>query len=105
MTKTLADAKLIHRGTVPRHVRRIIHDHDQCHYQREEYFTAIARNERWQALRQIPGIVKYSDTNSIGMLVYVIAWPRQSHVNYNNDDRVGTANRKATGGPPYLPLP
>lgn len=93
MTKGLIDAKLVHCNPIPRYVRRIINDTERCHYQREEYLTAPARNERWQALRGIAGLVRYSDCNSAGLMVYVIAWP----INRNDGGMAG-ANREATGG-------
>jgi hypothetical protein len=100
MTKTLADARLVPCNPLPRYVRRIIHDTERCHYQREEYRTAPERNLRFAKLRSLHGIVRYSDTNAIGLLVYVVAWPRQSNdngLNRNGEGMTG-ANRETTGG-------
>lgn len=116
MTQTIANAKLVHCKPVPRYIRRLIHDTSQCHYQREEYRTSSERNVRYSALRGMAGLVRYSDMNAAGIMVYVVAWTRphgasdcngdrSSNGNeFNrNDDGVWAANRKATRGRvPYI---
>jgi hypothetical protein len=105
MTKTLADAKLVRCNPLPRYVRRIIHDTERCHYQREEYLSSAQRNSRYSALHGVTGLVRYSDMNSTGLMVYVVAWPIQSNDNGMNRNGQGmaAANREATGG--RVPLP
>src|ERR1700674_122562 len=100
MTKTLADAKLIRCNSLPRYVRCIIHDTERCHYQREEYLTSTQRNSRYSVLHGVVGLVRYSDMNSAGLMVYVVAWPIQSNDNGMNRNGQGmaAANREATGG-------
>ena len=108
MTKGLLDAKLVHCKPLPRYVRRIIHDTAQCHYQREEYRTSAERNLRFAELRAFPGIVRYSDVNVAGIMVYVVAWPLERFVDPSRGDNdkainrngegMAAANREATGG-------
>jgi len=64
------------RARVPRHIRRLMVQSVQCNYTREEYLTSADRNARYSQLRALraPGLVKYSDINSIGLSVYVVAW-------------------------------
>jgi hypothetical protein len=106
MTKGLCQAKLVPCNPLPRYVRRIIHDTERCHYQREEYMSSADRNARYSALHGIAGLVKYSDTNVAGLMVYVVAWPRQSNdneLNRNGEGMTG-ANRETAGGRvPFTP--
>ena len=104
--------KTIHQR-LPRYLRRLIHDTSQCHYQREEYQSAVDRNDRYRQLRGAEGLIRYSDVNAIGLLVYVVAWtrPTQSPLQLQSQsdstvDGMGMAgaNRDTTGGRvPYSP--
>src|SRR5258707_11903288 len=82
---------------VPRYIRRIIHDTSQCHYQREEYATVAERNARYTLLKGTPGLVRYSDSGTVG-LVYVVAWPRTKGTDTTKSSGRGMtpANGKAT---------
>jgi hypothetical protein len=88
------------QGKVPRYIRRIIHDTTRCHYQREEYATVAERNARYTLLRGIPGLVRYSDSNQVGIMVWVVAWPRS-----NDGGGMTPAAEEGRGGPPYSASP
>jgi hypothetical protein len=114
------------RARVPRYIRRMIHGVSRCHYQREEYATALERNERFTLLRRngLRGLVRYSELNAAGLWVWVVAWPRPSDadgdghdsahghegsgepgpIDTGNSGGMTDANRKTPGGPPVLPL-
>jgi hypothetical protein len=87
------------KSKVPRYIRRIIHDTTRCHYQREEYATAGERNARYTLLRGIPGLVRYSDSNQVGIMVWVVAWPRVIR-----GEGMTPATEEGRGGPPYNAL-
>lgn len=82
----------------PRYIRRMIQSTSVCRYQREEYATSAQRNDRWHQLTgKVSGLVRYSDINSTGLMVYVIAWTR-ANVEIGNDPVPGTpANRETAG--------